>query len=166
MSILSRPHRFVKPAVCQCRLIEAPCSPCELSVIGYPGKLEINGTTYKVAIIGHLPAAPAEPVTDGYALEKDNGEIHHVCLVAGRLECTCGDWLWRRSLETDRSLADCKHCKAVRQLLQLPADLQPQPQPGKIGYRPCTKCWRYDNACTCPARPQEPAPVVVEFDDP
>lgn len=166
MNNSTRSHRFVKPAVCECELIQQPIAPCEiLNGKGAPGKLRINATVYVVEILGYLPDA-GEPIIDGYRLTRDTGEAHDLCLVAGRLECTCGDWLWRRSLQTDRTLADCKHVLAVKRLLTLPVDQKPQPQPRKLAYRFCSECGRYDVNCTCPPRPQEPAPVVCEFDDP
>lgn len=118
------PRRLVKPAVCESHVIYQPIAPCEILPSGLPGKLAINGTVYTAEILGFLPAV-GEPVIDGYRLTKDNGEAHDICLVAGRLECSCGDWLWRRSFQTDRELADCKHCVACRQHFAAMADQRP-----------------------------------------
>ncbi len=116
--------RFIGLAKCDARLLEQPIAPCEILPNGVPGRLEINLTLYRVEILGYLPGQ-GEPIVDGYRLTKDNGEAHDLCLIAGRLECTCGDWIWRRSFQTDRHLADCKHCRAVKQLLALPIDHRP-----------------------------------------
>lgn len=125
MAILSRSHRLVKPAVCECELLQAPIAPCEiLNGRGAPGQLRINDTTYTVEILGYLPVE-GEPVVDGYRLTKDNSEAHDLCLVAGRLECTCGDYEFRRAAQTDPKLFDCKHCTAIRQLFLLPEDQRP-----------------------------------------
>jgi hypothetical protein len=55
----------------------APLNPCICRNVG--------------RLIGYLPDV-GEPVVDGFRLTKDNGTAHDVCRVAGRLECTCGDW--------------------------------------------------------------------------
>lgn len=129
MNSLHRPYRPVKPAVCDSRVIMRPIAPCEiLAGQGIPGRMEINLTLYTVEILGFLPAI-GEPHIDGYRLTKDDGTAHDVCLVAGRLECTCGDWLWRRSFQTDPQLADCKHCIACRRHFAAPADQKPAPVP-------------------------------------
>jgi hypothetical protein len=47
--------------------------------------------------------------------------------MAGRLECTCGDWIWRRASQTTLDLADCKHCKAIHEHFYPPVDLH-EPQ--------------------------------------
>ena len=114
-------QRLVKPAKCECELLDDPISPCEILPNGFPGTMTINGTLYAVSIIGYLPPI-GEPVIEGYRLTKDNGEAHDICLVVGRLECSCGDWMWRRAAQQTRELADCKHCKAVNQLLLRPVD--------------------------------------------
>ncbi len=125
MKSLPQRKRFLQPALCDSRVIMNPLAPCEiLGGQGIPGRLEINGTLYTVEILGFLPAV-GEPHIDGFRLTKDNGEAHDVCLVAGRLECTCGDWLWRRSFQTDRQLLDCKHCIACRKHFAAPVDQLP-----------------------------------------
>lgn len=128
MNTVPHPKRFVQAAVCDSRVIRQPLPRCEVLPDGLPGVLEINGTVYAVEILGYLPAE-GPLVLDGYRLTKTNGEAHDVCLVAGRLECTCGDWLWRRSYQTDRQLADCKHCLACRKHFAAPADQQPEAAP-------------------------------------
>ena len=114
MHSTAKSRRFVKPAVCDSNILRQPIAPCEILPAGLSGSLVINGTVYVAEILGYLPDV-GEPVIDGYRLTKDHGEAHDICLVAGRLERTCGDWLWRRSSQTDRALADCKHCMACRQ---------------------------------------------------
>lgn len=121
MNTFTQPKRFVKPAVCDSVVTCMPIAPCEMLPHGMPGSLTINGTEYAVSILGSLPDV-GEPVIDGYRLVKYTGEAHDVCLVAGRLECTCGDWLYRRSFQNDRSLADCKHCLAVERHFVRPVD--------------------------------------------
>jgi hypothetical protein len=113
--------RFVKPAVCDSAVIRPPVAPCELLPAGLPGVLVINGNPYIVEVLGYLPEH-GEPVIDGYRLTKPNGEAHDLCLVAGRLECSCGDWIFRRSCQVEPGLADCKHCVAVRRHLAQPVD--------------------------------------------
>ncbi|HWG43583.1 MAG TPA: hypothetical protein VN688_12420 [Gemmataceae bacterium] len=119
--------RFIKPAVCESELLCQPIAPCEILRDGCPGSMVINGTEYAVSILGYLPPAPAEPVVDGYRFTKRNGESHDLCLVRGRLECTCGDWLWRRSFQNAGPLADCKHCLACKRHLMAPRDQAPAP---------------------------------------
>jgi hypothetical protein len=126
MSNLQRPVRFVKPAVCVSEVLRMPLAPCELLPRGLAGVLRINATEYSVEVLGYLPEH-GEPVIDGYRLTKPNGEAHDPCLVAGRLECTCGDWVWRRSCQLDPSLADCKHTAASRRHFAPPADQLPRP---------------------------------------
>ena len=121
MKSLTNATRTVKPSVCESRLLRQPLAPCEILPAGLPGQLEINGTLYIAEVLGYLPEV-GEPVVDGYRLTKDSGESHDVCLVAGRLECTCGDWLWRRSFQTAPELADCKHAKACRRHFSAPVD--------------------------------------------
>lgn len=116
-------HCIVKPAKCECEMLADPIPPCEMLRNGCPGSLTINGTLYAVSLIAHLPPAPAEPVIDGYRLTKENGESHDLCLVNGRVECTCGDWELRRAAMQEAVLMDCKHIKAIKQLfLYLPRD--------------------------------------------
>jgi hypothetical protein len=114
-------HRLVKPAVCESVVLRHPCAPCELLPAGQAGVLEINGTHYAIEILGYLPEV-GEPVVDGYRLTKPNGEAHDLCIVAGRMECTCGDWLFRRSCQTDASVADCKHVLACKHHFAEPVD--------------------------------------------
>jgi hypothetical protein len=128
-----RTFRAVKPAVCVSEVLREPLTPCEILPAGLPGVLVINGTTYSVEVLGYLPEV-GEPVIDGYRLTKPDGTAHDICLVAGRLECSCGDWIFRRSVQVDRSLADCKHCLAVRRHLVAPVDQQPRPAPAAIGF--------------------------------
>lgn len=116
-------RQLVKQAVCASRVRRHPIAPCEILPSGLPGVLDINGTSYQIEILGYLPEI-GEPVIDGYRLTKDNGEAHDLCLVAGRLECSCGDWIWRRSFQVDRVLADCKHCAAIRKHFTAPVDQQ------------------------------------------
>jgi len=94
-------QRLVKPAKCECQLLDRPISPCEILPRGFPGTMTINATLYAVAILGSLPAE-GEPTVDGYRLTKENGEAHDLCLVAGRLECTCGDYEFRRAPSRSR----------------------------------------------------------------
>jgi hypothetical protein len=123
------PRRFVKPAVCVSEVLRMPLAPCELLPRGLAGVLVINGTHYAAEVLGYLPEH-GEPVVDGYRLTKPNGEAHDLCLVAGRLECTCGDWLWRRSFQNDPELADCKHTAACKRHFVRPVDqLRPAPPP-------------------------------------
>jgi hypothetical protein len=121
MTSLQRKTRFVKPAVCVSEVLRHPIAPCELLPGGLAGVLVINGTHYSVEVLGYLPEH-GEPVVDGYRLTKPNGEAHDLCLVGGRLECTCGDWLWRRSFQNDPELMHCKHCLAVLRHFAPPAD--------------------------------------------
>src|SRR5579871_1591582 len=107
------PRKLVMPAICESQVLEQPIAPCEIVPGGIPGRLVINGTVYVAEILGFLPDV-GEPVIDGFRLTKDNGEAHDICLVHGRMECTCGDWLFRRSFQTEPALADCKHCVACR----------------------------------------------------
>ena len=118
---LTKATRFVKPAVCESRVLRHPLAPCEILPAGLPGQLEINGTLYEVEILGYLPEE-GEPIVDGFRLTKADGTAHDICLVAGRMECTCGDWLWRRSFQTARELADCKHTAACKQHFAAPVD--------------------------------------------
>jgi hypothetical protein len=122
----SKTHSWtaVKPAVSASVLHKPPYSPCELLPAGLPGLLEINGTLYVVTIIGYLPAE-GEPIVDGFRLTKDNGEAHDICLVSGRLECSCGDWIFRRSAQVGRELMDCKHCLACMKHFLPPEDQRP-----------------------------------------
>jgi hypothetical protein len=122
----ARHWQAVKPCVCESRLIVSPIAPCEILGHGAPGVLEINGLSYAVEILGYLPEV-GEPVIDGYRLTKGNGEAHDICLVAGRMECTCGDWIFRRSCQTERHLADCKHTCAVQRHFAPPVDQKPAP---------------------------------------
>jgi hypothetical protein len=124
MSSIPLKWRAVKPAVCESKLHRKPLAPCEILPAGLPGLLEINGTVYAVDILGYLPAE-GEPVVDGFRLTKDDGTAHDVCLVAGRSECTCGDWIWRRASQADPELLDCKHCIACRRHFVAPVDQNP-----------------------------------------
>ena len=96
---------IVKPCKCECELLCSPIAPCELLPRGIPGSIEINGTEYAAVILGYLPEV-GEPVVDGYRLTKYNGESHDLCLVNGRLECTCGDWIYRRAAQQSAELSD------------------------------------------------------------
>lgn len=127
MNTVSKKQRIVKPALCNCELLAAPVAPCEILANGFPGTMTINGTEYAVRILGYLPPAPAEPVIDGYRLTKANGESHDICLVAGRFECTCGDYEFRRASQQNPETCECKHIKAIRQLCLPPVD-QYQPR--------------------------------------
>jgi hypothetical protein len=89
---------------------------------GIPGCIIINGQEYGVSCLGYLPPAPLSPVVEGYRFVKADGETYDVCLSHGRLECSCGDWIFRRSKASDPRLSDCKHCVAVRRHLLLPLD--------------------------------------------
>lgn len=124
MSSIPSRWRTVKPAVCESRVIRNPIAPCEILPRGLAGTLEINGTVYEVEILGYLPAE-GEPVVDGFRLTKSDGTAHDICLVSGRMECTCGDWIWRRAAQTSRDLADCKHCVALRRHFLPPVDQKP-----------------------------------------
>jgi hypothetical protein len=106
----------VKPAVCQSKLHLNPICPCEILADGAPGLLEINQQLYAVSILGFLPKQ-GEPVLEGFRLTKGNAESHDLCLVDGRMECTCGDWVYRRACQCEPALADCKHIKAVKECL-------------------------------------------------
>jgi hypothetical protein len=125
-----KPFRWqaVKAAICASKVIVPPIAPCEILAPGARGVLEINGLLYAVEILGYLPEV-GEPVIDGYRLTKGNGEAHDICLVAGRMECSCGDWIFRRSCQTERSLADCKHTKAIGQHFAAPVDQKPIASP-------------------------------------
>jgi hypothetical protein len=112
---MKRLWESVKPVRCECSLIRRPCAPCELAPAGIPGLLAINSTPYEVEIIGELPPVGCLEI-DGYRLTKGNGEAHDLCLVNGRWECTCGDWIFRRSVLAEPSRSDCKHIHAIRQL--------------------------------------------------
>jgi hypothetical protein len=123
MSTLNPKHRIVKPALCDSRLYRNPIAPCEILPSGLSGSLEINGTFYEVEILGYLLEV-GEPFVDGYRLTKDDGTGHDICLVAGRMECTCGDWLRRRAALADPTVADCKHILACKQHFYPPVDQQ------------------------------------------
>ena len=124
-------ERILKPAKCECELLAPPVSPCEILPQGFPGSLRINGHEYGVVILGYLPEV-GEPVVDGYRLTKGDGTAHDLCLVAGILECTCGDFEFRRAARDPKG---CKHCQAVRQLLQEPRDrYEPSVAGSEIGY--------------------------------
>ena len=127
MNSISTHRPSVKPAVCESKVIEPPIAPCEILPNGAPGFLQINDTVYAAEILGYLPKV-GEPVIDAYRLTKDNGEAHDICLVGGRLECSCGDWIYRRACQVAADLQDCKHCKAVRQHFTPPVDQQPKPK--------------------------------------
>ena len=45
--------------------------------------------------------------------------------VAGRLECTCGDYEFRRSAQSGRDLCDCKHCVAIKRHFVMPEEQRP-----------------------------------------
>lgn len=121
MSNGSKVWRAVKPAKCECEVLAQAYCPCELFPNGLPGTITINGTEYAASVLGYLPEV-GEPVVDGYRLTKYNGEAHDICLVAGRMECTCGDYEFRRAAQAEPELCECKHIKAVRQLLYTPRD--------------------------------------------
>jgi hypothetical protein len=106
----------VKPAVCESKLQLNPICPCEILPAGAPGLLEINGQLYSVHILGFLPKV-GEPRLEGFRLTKGDGTSHDLCLIDGRIECTCGDWIWRRAAQCERALMDCKHIKAVKECL-------------------------------------------------
>lgn len=124
-------HRIVKPAKCDAMVVFDAWYWSDIlhRPANVHGHMVINDTGYDLEQLGHVEAG--EPVIDGYRLTKPNGEAHDICLVAGRLECTCGDYEFRRSQQLDRDLADCKHTKAVREHLALPND---QYQPPVIDY--------------------------------
>lgn len=109
--------RITKPAVSESAIIRYPIVGCEMVPRGIPGLLEINGIRYTVEVIGTLPPAPAEPQVSGYRLTKDNGESHDLCLVCGVLECSCGDYLFRRQARDPRG---CKHVIACRRHFPAP----------------------------------------------
>lgn len=126
MCMQTKTRRPVKPAACESAVVCKPIAPCVIFPDGMPGTMSINGTEYAVVILGWLPDdGVSGAVIDGYRLTKSNGESHDLCLIAGRLECTCGDWIWRRSYQSDRVLADCKHCRAIKQHLCQPDDQRP-----------------------------------------
>jgi hypothetical protein len=112
--------------VCESRLIVAPIAPCEILPSGAPGLIEINSMQYSVAVLGYLPDE-GEPVIDGYRLTKGNGEAHDICLVRGRMECSCGDWIWRRAAQAKRELQSCKHIISAKRHLVTPVDQKPAP---------------------------------------
>jgi hypothetical protein len=117
-------NRILKPATSESRMLCQPIAPCEiLDGHGSPGLMQINGVAYVVDVIGHLPEV-GEPVVDGYRLTKQTGEVHDLCLVAGALECTCGDYEFRRA---SRDPKGCKHVQAARRHLMPPRDLNPAP---------------------------------------
>jgi hypothetical protein len=125
----------VKPCQCDSKLHLNPIAPCEILPKGAPGLLEINQQLYAVSIFGFLPAQ-GEPCLEGFRLTKGNGEAHDLCRIDGRLECTCGDWVWRRAAQAERALQDCKHIKAVKECLAFPlADIgNHQPEPAGTGH--------------------------------
>jgi hypothetical protein len=96
-------------------MIRRPCAPCDLVPAGIPGLVTINATPYEIEILGELPRVGNLEI-DGYRLTKGNGEAHDLCYVDGRWECTCGDWIFRRSVMAEPHRADCKHIHAIRQL--------------------------------------------------
>jgi hypothetical protein len=103
-------------------MIRRPIAPRALCPAGSPGLVTINATPYEIDIVGELPRAGCLEI-DGYRLTKGNGEAHDLCFVNGRWECTCGDWVFRRSVLAEPHRADCKHIAAVRQLgLPQPGD--------------------------------------------
>jgi hypothetical protein len=121
MESIPRRWSAVKPCACESHVLRQPIAPCEILPRGLAGELSINGTVYAVEVLGYLPEV-GEPVIDGYRLTKASGEAHDICLVYGRLECTCGDWIFRRSAQAERTLQDCKHCIACRRHLVPPVD--------------------------------------------
>jgi hypothetical protein len=130
MNSIPHKHRIVKPALCDSRLYRNPIAPCEIPPRGLSSSLEINGVFYEVEILGYLPEV-GEPVVDGFRLTKDDGTAHDICLVAGRMECTCGDWLRRRAALADPTVADCKHVLACKQLSTRQS----------INSPPACRCW-------------------------
>ena len=126
----SIPHKWraVKPAVCDSRVLRHPIAPCEILPRGLEGLLVINETSYAVEALGYLPIE-GEPIVQGFRLTKADGTTHDLCLVAGRLECTCGDWIWRRAALADPQLADCKHCIACKRHFAPPVDQKPARKP-------------------------------------
>jgi hypothetical protein len=118
---MKRLWESVKPVRCESHVVHHPICPCELRPEGIPGVLVINGLTYEVEVVGELPSE-GEPVIDGYRLTKADGTCHDVCLVAGRWECTCGDWIFRRSVLAEPSRSDCKHTAACRRHFTEPRD--------------------------------------------
>lgn len=111
----------VKPALCESTVLRHPIAPCEILPRGHAGLVEINGTRYTVEIVGYLPAE-GEPVIVGYRLTRENGVAHDVCVQHDRLECTCADWLFRRSCQSEESLQGCKHCACVAKHFQRPSE--------------------------------------------
>jgi hypothetical protein len=117
MTTMKTKPRTYKPAVCESRVIKEPIFPCELVANGTPGAIEINDILYTVEVLGHLPPV-GHVVIEGYRLTKStSGESHDVSLVARALECTCGDWVWRRQY---RDGTGCKHTIACRRHLPRP----------------------------------------------
>jgi hypothetical protein len=121
MASFPQSQRVVKPATCNSTVVRHPIAPCELLPHGLPGVLEINGTHYVVEVLGYLPEH-GEPVLDGYRLVKPDGTCHDLCMVHGALECSCGDYVWRRQARDPKG---CKHCQAVRRHFAQPVDQRP-----------------------------------------
>lgn len=114
-------QRFPKPAKCESEVLRHPIAPCEILPAGLAGVVSINATHYAVEIIGYLPEV-GEPVVDGYRLSKPDGTAHDVCLVHGRMECTCGNWIFRRAALADPDCQDCKHIIACKRHFCTPID--------------------------------------------
>lgn len=121
MTQTGKTYRSVKPVKCECHLaafaITPPARNCKHEDYRQ-GAVVINGTRYALDIIGYRQEFGPD-VIDGYRLTKEDGTAHDVCLVAGRHECTCGDYDFRRAAQQDEELCECKHISACRQLLSV-----------------------------------------------
>lgn len=124
--------RFVKPAKCECEMVFEPIAPSEVFQRGMPGTMRINGTEYAARVLASR-TTDGQFEIDGYRLTKYNGESHDICLVAGRMECTCGDYEFRRAALQNPDVCECKHIKAIRQLCEQPRDMYEQHQANEGG---------------------------------
>jgi hypothetical protein len=68
--------------------------------------LSINGTRYKVK-----PLPRDFGGIKAFRLVKPDGEFHDVSRHLHGMECTCGDFVWRRD---GLDSAGCKHVKAMK----------------------------------------------------
>lgn len=118
MSSIPQRRRIVKPAQCESKVIREVIAPCEILPYGLPGIIVINGTMYTSQVLGYLPEV-GEPVINGYRLIKEDGTVHDICMSYGALECSCGDFIWRRQARDPKG---CKHCQAVRKHFVQPRD--------------------------------------------
>jgi hypothetical protein len=115
---LTRKPRTIRPAICDSQVIRQPLYHCELRPDGVPGVVQINGVTYTVTVIGHLPEV-GQPVVEGYTFRKEDGTSYDVGMSFGLLTCDCADQTFNRDY---RDAQGCKHCKCVRKHFVMPLD--------------------------------------------